>query len=150
MLHRRRNTKQRNIHSKMRKEKIWKIGRKAKKQENRTQGVYSNKASRLLPQNRAGNLTLSAIFLLLSLTAVSSVTAAADEPFSVNKSNKTKRKYRDSIFVAQIQLFYLHWRMLCFRLFAGRNVIRTSCCSYHIIRTYGTWYLVCLSSIIRL
>ena len=55
---------------------FWKLGSKAQKQENRTQGVYSNKTSRLCFQSRASNpVTRSAIFFLLSSPTVSSVTA---------------------------------------------------------------------------
>ena len=67
---------------------------KAKKQEYRTEGVDRNEAS-CLPKSRAGDLaTQSAIFFLLSSTAVSSVSTATAVHTLLNKSTKTKHNFK--------------------------------------------------------
>ena len=46
-------------HTGIRKEKIWKVGSEAQNQENRTQGVHSNKVSRLCYKTDPGTLSHS-------------------------------------------------------------------------------------------
>ena len=76
----------------IRKEKIRNVGSKAQKQENLTQGVHSNKSSRLCYKAEPGSLShhLSAIFLLLSSATVSLLPLSS--PPSANKSMKTNPK----------------------------------------------------------
>ena len=76
----RRNTKIK--HTGTRKDKMRKVGSKEKKkQENHTQGVRSNKVSRLCHvESRAGDLvTLYAIFLLSSAKVISYLVVVGDD-----------------------------------------------------------------------
>ena len=68
-------------HTGVRKEKTRKVGSKAqKKQENSTQGIRSNKVSRLCYKSRSGDLvTLYAIFFLLSSATISSYLVVGDD-----------------------------------------------------------------------
>ena len=80
-------------HTGIRKEKTRKVGSKAQKQENRTQGVHSNKISRLCCKAEPGTLsTLYAILILLSSATVSSVTTAAVEPPLREQINESQTK----------------------------------------------------------
>ena len=84
-------------HSGIRKEKIRKAGSKARKQENRTQGVHSsNKVSRLCyVQSRAGDvvaLQLYAVLFLLSSATLSSVSTAAVNPPLREQINENQTK----------------------------------------------------------
>ena len=80
-------------HAGIRKEKRRKVGSKAEKQENRTQGVHSNKTSRLCYKVEPGTLShYLPYFFLLSSTAVSSVTTAAVEPPLREQINEKQTK----------------------------------------------------------
>ena len=92
LLHERRSTK----HIGIRKKKRRKVGGTAQEQENRAQGVHSNKASRLCYKAEPGTLSyyLSSSFSHRQWYQVSLLPLS--RPPSVNKSTKTKQNCQDS------------------------------------------------------